>query len=113
VVARVLCMYSTNAYVIREATAADQDVLEVLAELDSQRPLEGRVLIGEIDGIPAAAASLADGRIVADPFQLTTHLVPLLGLRARALRSYEQTPSLPERLRTVMRGWRPASQLTV
>jgi hypothetical protein len=106
-------MYSTNAYVIREATDADQDVLEVLAELDEQRPLEGRALIGEINGIPAAAASLADGRIVADPFQLTTHLVPLLGLRARALRTYEQTPSLTERLRAAMGGWRPASPLVV
>jgi hypothetical protein len=104
-------MYSTNAYVIREATSADEDVLQRLAELDEQRPLEGRVLIGEIDGVPAAAASLADGRIVADPFQATAHLVPLIGLRARALTTYERTPSLTERLRAVMRGWRPSSPL--
>jgi hypothetical protein len=104
-------MYSTNAYVIREATEADDHVLQRLAELDEQHPLEGRVLIGEIDGVPAAAASLADGRIIADPFLATTHLVPLIGLRARALRTYERTPSLTERLRAAMRGWRPASPL--
>jgi hypothetical protein len=106
-------MYSTNAYVIREATPADEERLELLAELDSQRPLEGRVLIGEIDGLPAAAVSIDDGRIVADPFRSTTHLVPLIGLRARALRTYEKTPSLTARLRAVMSSWRPASQLAV
>jgi hypothetical protein len=105
-------MYSTNAYVIREATAADEDTLQLLAELDSQRPLQGRALIGEIDGLPAAAVSIADGRIVADPFQATSHLVPLLGLRGRALRTYEQTPSLTARLHAVMSRWRPASPIT-
>jgi hypothetical protein len=105
-------MYSTNAYVIREATAADEQVLQRLAGLDSQRPLEGRVLIGEIDGVPAAAASIADGRIVADPFRSTTHLVPLIGMRARALRTFEATPSLTARLRAVMGSWRPAFPLS-
>jgi hypothetical protein len=102
-------MYSTNAYLIREATSADEDALRRLAELDSQRPLRGRVLIGEVDGVPAVAASLADGRIVADPFRATAHLIPLVGMRARAQRTYEATPSLTERIRAVMSGWRPAS----
>jgi hypothetical protein len=35
-------------------------------------------LIGDVDGVPAAAISLADGRVVADPFRpatgLTAHL---------------------------------------
>jgi hypothetical protein len=48
-------MYPTNAYVIREATDADERALRWLAELDSQRPLSGPALVGEIDGSPAAA----------------------------------------------------------
>jgi hypothetical protein len=105
----VLGMYSTNAYLIREATSADQDALRRLAELDSQRPLRGRVLIGEVDGVPAVAASLSDGRIVADPFRATAHLIPLVGMRARAQRTFEATPSLTERIGAAMSGWRPAS----
>jgi hypothetical protein len=105
-------MYSTNAYVIREATSADEDALRRLAELDSQRPLSGRVLIGEVDGVPAAAASL-DGRIVADPFRATAHLIPLVAMRARALRSFEATPRLTDRIRAVMRNWpQPADTST-
>jgi hypothetical protein len=100
-------MYSTNAYVIREATAADEDALRRLAELAGQRPLTGRVLIGEVDGVPAAAASLSDARIVADPSRATTHLVPLVGMRARAQAAYERTPSLSERLSAIMRDWSP------
>ena len=88
-------MFPANAYVIREADAADESAVTRLAELDSQRPLSGRVLIGEIDGVPAAAVSLADGRIVADPFQPSDRLAPLLSMRYRSLRAFEETPSLP------------------
>jgi hypothetical protein len=102
-------MYSTNAYLIREATPADKDELNRLAELDSQRPLSGRVLIGEVDGSAAVAVSLLDGRVIADPFRATAHLIPLVGLRARSLRSFEAVPSLTDRIRAVMSGWRPAS----
>jgi hypothetical protein len=100
-------MYAANAYVIREATAADEGALRRLAELGGQRPLAGRALIGEVDGVPAAAASLTDWRIVADPARATTHLVPLIGMRARAQRAFEQTPSLSARLSAIMRDWRP------
>jgi hypothetical protein len=91
-------MYPANVYVIREATHADEDALRRLAELDNKEPLRGRILIGEIKGEPAAAASMADGRIVSDPSQPTHFLVPLIGMRARAQRSFERMPSLPARL---------------
>jgi hypothetical protein len=91
-------MYPANAYVIRPATVADESVLERLAALDGQRPLEGRALIGEIDGKPAAAVSMADGRVVADPFQPTAQLIPVLIMRRRSLRAFAERPSLPARL---------------
>jgi hypothetical protein len=100
-------MYPTNAYIIREATPADEQALRRLAELDG-RPLRGRVLVGEVDGVPAVAASLADGHLATDPARAPTHLIPLMGLRARAIRSFEATPSLTARIRAVMSGWRPA-----
>lgn len=91
-------MYPTNAYQIRRATEADEDALRRIAELDSRRVLSGPALIGEIDGAPAAAVSLIDGRVIADPFQRTAVLTQILRMRFNALRAYSRTPSLPERL---------------
>jgi hypothetical protein len=71
-------MFAANAYPIRR-TAAD-------------------LLVGEIDGRPAAAISIADDRVTTNPFQPTTRLVQALRLRAAALRAYERTPSVRERL---------------
>lgn len=92
-------MYSANAYVIRQATIDDTRALERLAALDGQQPLSGAALIGEMDGSPAAAISLTDGRIVADPFKRTAHLVPLLTMRRRALQALVRRPLLRDRIR--------------
>jgi hypothetical protein len=95
-------MNPTNAYTIRRATDADAGALRRLAQLDSQRPITGPALIGDIDGAPAAAVSLADGRVVADPFQPTSSLTELLQMRRRALRTRPRTPSLRKRLRAAL-----------
>src|SRR5919108_2512300 len=92
-------MYSANAYVIRQATIDDARTLERLAALDGQKPLAGQALIGEMDGSPAAAISLTDGRIVADPFKRTSQLVPLLMMRRRALQALVRRPLLRDRIR--------------
>jgi hypothetical protein len=89
-------MISANS--IRYATAHDTETLERLAELDSQLPLTGPVLIAELGGIPAAALGIGDGRVIADPFQSTDHLVANLRMRAGAIRAFEVTPSLRDRL---------------
>jgi hypothetical protein len=91
-------MISANAHHIRLATPDDADMLSQLAEHDSQQPLVGRVLIGHVDGTPAAALSLHDGRIVADPSRVSGRLVSTLRMRAGAIRAFEATPSLRQRL---------------
>jgi hypothetical protein len=96
-------MFAANTYNLRIATEQDSDVLRRLAELDSRAPLTGRVLIGEIAGSPAAALSLSDDRVTADPFRLTDHLVACLRIRAGAIRAHEATPSLSERMRAALR----------
>ncbi len=58
----------------------------------------GRVIVGHIDGTPAAALSLHDGRVIADPSHSTDRLVTTLRMRAGAIRAFEATPSLRERL---------------
>jgi hypothetical protein len=92
-------MFAANSYVIRHATLSDRDAIHRIARLDTQRPLSGQVLIGEIGGVAAAAISLEDGRVVADPFMRTANLTPLLRVRYRAHRSRLETPSLVDRLR--------------
>jgi hypothetical protein len=91
-------MYPANAYVIREATQADEQALRQLAELDNKQPLRGRVLIGEIKGEPAVAASIDDGRIVSNPHRQTHLLIPLVGMRVRAQRTFERMPALTARV---------------
>jgi len=91
-------MYPTNAYHIRRATEADKSALRRLAELDTRTPIAGPALIGEIDGSPAAAISLIDGRVIADPFQKTAVLTQTLRRRFAAMQAYSSTPSLSERL---------------
>jgi hypothetical protein len=105
-------MFPANAYTIRQATADDAYALNRLAELDSQRPLGDHVLIGEIDGRAAAAISLIDSRVVANPFEATAQLSALLRIRARATGAYARTPSLRERMLAGVRvtgAWRPAA----
>ena len=92
-------MLPTYAYRLYVADAADvASDLRRLAELDSQLPLRGRVVIGDIDGTPAAAIALADDRLIADPFVDTTGLTSLLRMRAESLRALQRTPDLRDRL---------------
>jgi hypothetical protein len=100
-----------NTYVIRQATVDDEQAVRRLAQLDSQRPLRGPALIGEIGGQPAAAVALLDGRIIADPFRFTVQLTQLLRIRAGVLHAYWRTPSLPERLRASI-GTVPTARAT-
>jgi hypothetical protein len=95
-------MFAANTYVIRLSTEQDSQALRRLAELDSHPQLAGRALVGEIDGAPAAALALGDGRVVADPFRPTAQLVACLRVRAQAWQAYEATPSLRERLRAAL-----------
>ena len=77
----------STALTIREAHAADAAALRNLAALDSSTVPEGRLLVAEIDGELQAAAPLAGGPTIADPFRPTGTLVSLLQLRAAQLRT--------------------------
>jgi hypothetical protein len=74
-----------DASAIRPATAADARALARVAALDSQRPLAAPVLLAEEGGVAVAAISLADGRVVADPFRPSAAAVAGLRARVRAL----------------------------
>lgn len=70
---------------IRRAGAPDRETLDRLASLDSAGTVMGEVLIALVDDEATAAIELATGRIVADPFRPTVHLVEQLQQRADEL----------------------------
>jgi hypothetical protein len=89
-------------YRIRLATPDDAGAVRRLAELDSQSPLAGEVLVAEHEGALLAAVSLEQGRAVADPFRPSAHAVTQLRLRAGALVAARRTPSLADRVRAAI-----------
>ena len=99
-------MLPADTYVMRLATDEDAADLRRLAALDSARPLTGEVLIGEIDGVPAAARSLETGRAIADPF-LPTARLSVVPARARG-RPRGRPPRAVAEQADARRGARPA-----
>ena len=71
-----------SAVTLRVCGAGDEPELRRLAALDSAAPLTGTVLAVEEHGELRAAIALEGRRVVADPFQITAHLVELLQTRA-------------------------------
>ncbi len=67
-----------SSLLIHRARTNDSRELNRLAALDSSDPLQGDILLGRIDGELRAALSLSDGRVVADPFARTAHIVRTL-----------------------------------
>lgn len=93
---------------IRLAGPDDHVVLERLAALDSQAPLDGDALIAEVDGDPVAALSLGSGRLVADPFVHTAAVCDLLRFRAASIAaSRSEASSLKRLLRLIPAAARP------
>jgi hypothetical protein len=101
-------VFAANTYRIHLANDEDINKLRDLADRNSKQSLAGRVVIGEIDGVGAAALSLSDGRIIADSSRRIDHLVANLGVRAQTIWAYESAPSLNDRLLAAV----PARHLT-
>jgi hypothetical protein len=77
----------TTPITFRQGSDADAPVLRRLAELDSSRPIQGEVFMAEHEGRAIAAVSVAEQRVIADPFEHTADVVELLwnwALQARA-----------------------------
>jgi hypothetical protein len=70
---------------VRFAHADEPATLRHLAELDDAADLTGEILVAAIDAEVVAALSLDDGRVIANPFVLTSHAVELLQRTAKEL----------------------------
>jgi hypothetical protein len=81
-------MTSTSTIVLQQAAPEHDAALREISQLDSARTVSRPALMAVVDGRLLAAASLHDGRIVADPFASTEEAVELLRLRAAELRGH-------------------------
>jgi hypothetical protein len=70
---------------LRIARDDEAFVVRRLAALDDAPPLKGEVMLAIVDGEAVAAASLGDGRVVANPFVRTAETVTLLSMRISQL----------------------------
>lgn len=71
-------MTSTSTIVLQHATDDQDAALREISQLDSARTVTRPAVMAVVDGRLLAAASLRDGRIVADPFAETEDAVKLL-----------------------------------
>jgi hypothetical protein len=92
----------TDAYTVRAATAADLAELVVLAELDGQAPISGPALVADVAGLPTAAISLRDGRVIADPYQDTAALASILRVHVASLAALRRRRRFSDRLLDAM-----------
>lgn len=99
---RFLHTEDTGALSIRLVGPEDARTLARLAALDNRKLPRGAVLLAEIDGVPAAAIGLRDGRLVANPFQRTAEVAALLRTRRDQLNQ-------PDTSSDGRRRWRPTT----
>ena len=82
---------------IRRAQGADGRI-DVLAALDSARPLDGDILVAEVGDEPIAAIDLHNGRAVANPMRPTAEAISSRPTLTRAVVSavaWRSATSLP------------------
>ena len=73
---------------IRQATKSDVMAVRRLAALDDSASLKGSVMVAEQAGDLRAAISIADGRVVANPFAPTAELVEMLRMHRGYVESF-------------------------
>ncbi len=81
---------TNEAVLLRLTIVGDATAIERLAALDGVPVPECRCVVAEVGGAIVAALPLRGGKLIADPFRPTAHLVPLLELRAKQLEEQAQ-----------------------
>jgi hypothetical protein len=74
-----------DSITIRVSHEGDAERLERLAGLAGTELPDGELVVAESDGELIAALSLGTGRVISDPFHVTSDLVALLRVRAAQL----------------------------
>ena len=101
-------MLTANTFLIRDARLADVPELVRLGWVTEEDWPAGRILVGEISGVVAAAFAIEENRTVYAAVPGAPYLLAHLRARAGAIEAYERTPSLAERVRERLQPRVPA-----
>ena len=95
-------MACSNAFTIRTAAESDDATLEWLSALSGQPSLRRPALIADVDGMPTAAISHVDGRVVSDPFRPAPGLAAQLRLHRSGWRGHGRRDSARRHVRAAL-----------
>jgi hypothetical protein len=96
-------MYSATAYVIRDVRVEDVPELVRLGWATREAWPVGQILVGEIDGVIAAALAIDERRAVTAARSGAPQLIAQLQARAAGITAYQRTPAVADRIRERMR----------
>ena len=92
-------MLTATTFVIRDARLADVPELVRLGWATENDWPAGRILVGEISGVVAAALAVEENRTVYAAVPGAPYLLANIRARAAAIEAHQRTPSLAERVR--------------
>jgi hypothetical protein len=95
-------MHSATNHVIRYAGPADVPELVRLGWGTAEAWPTGHVIVGEIDGVVAAALAIDDNRAVLSELPGADRVLAQIRARAAGIHAYRRTPSVADRIRERM-----------
>ena len=95
-------MFSATSHVIRDIRIDDVPELVRLGWDTEEDWPAGQILIGEIDGVVAAALAMDENRAVHTSVSGAPYLLAALRARAAGIRAHQRTPSVADRIRERM-----------
>jgi hypothetical protein len=95
-------MFSATAYVIRDIHIADVPELVRLGWDSEEDWPDGRILVGEIDGVVAAALAADENRSLLAAMPGAAFLLAHMRARAAGIGAHQRTPSVADRIRERM-----------
>jgi hypothetical protein len=95
-------MFSATAYLIRDARVDDVPELVRLGWSTDELWPAGHIIVGEIDGIVAAALAIDENRSIAADVARAPQLLAHMRARAAGIKAHRATPDVAERIRERM-----------
>jgi hypothetical protein len=92
-------MYSATTFDIRDARVDDVPELVRLGWATHENWPTGQILVGEIDGVVAAALAIDENRAVAAAVPGAPYLLAHMRARAAGIEAYKRTPAVADRIR--------------
>jgi len=92
-------MYSAMSYAIRDAGVDDVPELVRLGWADEAGWPDGQILVGEINGVVAAAYAIDEERALIADLPGASQLLAHMRARAAGIQGHRRTPSVADRIR--------------